>query len=131
MNNVNAILQTVLLVGAILLAIAYAWSQYVTGGAKQLEEKNKQVDDANDRLTKTLNDLLATQNKKIEDLQKSHSENEKEIANLKGRVDELSKKNGDLQSIINTALDRYFSEHPEEALKLASIKAVRKGDLPL
>lgn len=86
--------------------------------------KNKTLEDANAKLTETLNQLIATQDKKIDDLLALDKEKDGRINKLEGQVEELSKKNNDLSSIINTALDRFFAAHPDEAIRLA--KAVKK-----
>lgn len=86
--------------------------------------KNKELEKANEKLTETLNQLIATQDKKIDDLLGLDKEKDSRIAKLEGQVEELSKKNNDLSSIINTALDRFFAAHPDEAIRLA--KAVKK-----
>lgn len=98
--------------GILVAGIAYAWAQVKSAKAKQLTE-------VNEKLTSTLNELIATQDKKIGDLQAANQDSQKKIATLEGRVEELSKKNTDLQGIINQALDRYFQAHPEEAIRLA------------
>jgi len=99
-------------IGGLSFGFAYVFYQGKGG-------KNKSLEDANAKLTDTLNELIGAQNKKIDDLTEADKRKDVRIAKLEGQVEELSKKNNDLTSIINTALDRFFQAHPEEALKLA------------
>lgn len=117
-ETIGSIIGSVIVFGTIGLAIAYVFTM-IRNGAMNAQEK----------LLKNLQDNIEAQDRKISDLSEQHHENLKKISNLEGRVEELSRKNGDLQQIIERALDNFFSLHPEEAMKLATIKSMRKTDL--
>ncbi len=110
--------------GVIVAGVAY----YRASARKGQNEANAALQGANEKLTDTLNQMLETQDKKISDLTMTIKESQNKISNLEGRVEELSKKNGDLQGIINKALDRYFELHPDEAVRLTTIKSSRRSD---
>lgn len=117
-ETIGSIIGSVIVFGTIGLAIAYVFTMIRNGGINAQKE-----------LSTTLKDMLDVQDKKINELQDQHRENIQKISNLEGRVEELSKKNGDLQQIIERALENFFSIHPEEAMKLATIKSMRKSDV--
>jgi predicted outer membrane protein len=122
---ISTILSLAMISGVFALAFTYIWTQ-AKGGKSKAEHE---IEEANSKLNATLEELIKSYEKKYDELYRLNQENQTEIANLKGRVDELSRQNGDLQNLISRALTRYFDEHPEEALKLATIKSMRKEDI--
>jgi len=112
MYTIGSTIETITTIGIIIFSVSYTYTQLKSA-------KSKQVEDANDKLSHTLNELVATQDKKIDELKKEWLSSQQKIKFLEGRVEELSRKNTDLQDIISVALDRFFSAHPEEAIRLA------------
>lgn len=104
-STIGTILNIIAAVGLLLGAIVYVWTTVRS-------KRDLGISESEDRLTHTLKELLAAQDQKISEL-------DKKVAFLEGQVKELSHKNGDLQSTIDRALDRYLAAHPDEAMKLA------------
>lgn len=107
--------------GVMVLAVGWMVAKFKEGGMKAVEERET-------KLRKVEQELREAQDRKIEVLIAANTENQKQIALLTGRVEELSRTNTDLTTIINQALDRFFREHPEEAFKLTAINSIRRTD---
>lgn len=84
--------------GTVVALFAYAFAQWKKGKHDFAADNNKDLIDR----VKILEDKL--------------NNNEKEIAELKGRVATLSSQKNDLQELILKALENFFADHPEQAI---------------
>lgn len=104
---IHYIVDSILGIGAFIGAIPYFKGQYKKGKDKAQEASNK-----------ILRDLVDDQKKAIENLEMWRKEAELKMSYLEGRVEELTKKKGDLESIIVQSLNSYFEAHPEMAVDI-------------
>lgn len=116
---------TILILGAIAGAVAYAWTQSKASKAKALKEKDSEANEAEAKVVAAYKDLFEAQKLKIEELERKVNEFGSTIHVLQGKIEILTEQNSSLESIVHNALIFFWEKHPELA-KEVEIKTHKK-----
>lgn len=122
---IGAIAGSVLAIALIVGGLGYFWSSFVTGkNQKEVDEDRRQ-----DRVDKTLKDLVEAQEKRFLLLESDHKENLKQIGQLQGIISEQAKQQKWFEGIFVSALKAFFKENPHLASELKAKIDTTKAQL--
>lgn len=113
-NVFEAIFAGVVVLGVLAAGAGFLIQSFRSGkDQKSNEETTRQ-----DKVDKTLKELVEVQEKRYLQLERDHKENIKQIGILQGTVAEQSKQQKWFESIFVSALDKFFKDNPEVANEL-------------
>lgn len=103
-------------IALIIGGLGYFWSSFVSGKTQGV----KDVNISQDRVDKTLKDIVDVQDKRFKLLEDDHKQNLKELGKLQGIISEQAKQQKWFENIFISALKAFFDENPTLATELSA-----------
>jgi hypothetical protein len=116
MAIVGIVMASIMSLGAVIFGFGYLWSRFVAGKSQQITDDSARQE----RVDKTLKDLVDAQERRFLLLESDHKDNLKELGKLQGVVAEQSKQQKWFEGIFVDALKAFFNENPTMAVELSA-----------